>query len=156
MLDTPERRDPEQAFAAPDEKAMACAITITTQVGSNRSVVVQTYLDRDADIGIYHSVFDKLNKVVDRQEAKLQIEGIEADLKRMRDNHNRLVTDFGAIEERAQETWEKRGKRGPFKLSDTEEAQKKQAMNNIEAGKANIANLEALLTKARGVVLDVE
>lgn len=135
---------------------MACAITITSQVGSNRSIVVQTYLDRDAEIGIYHEVVDKLNKVVDRQEAKLQIDSIEADLKRMRDNYARQVHDFQQVELHAEEAWGKRGKRGAFKLSETEERNKKQAEQNIEAGKANIKHLEDLLAKTRGVVADVE
>jgi hypothetical protein len=156
LLDIPEKRDPETNFRAPDEKAVACAITITTQVGSNRSIVVQTYMERDAPIELYHTTFDKLNKVVDRQEAKLQIEGMEADLLRMETNHAKLVQDYQGIEERAQKAWELRGKKGAFKLSETELTHKAQAMNTIEAGKVNIARLKADIAKARSVVADVE
>jgi Zn-dependent M32 family carboxypeptidase len=156
LLDTPERRDPEQTFRDPDEKAVACAITITTQVGSNRSIVVQSYLERDAPISAYHDVLDKLNKAVDRQEAKLQIESLEADLLRMKVNHEKLVNDYQGIEERSQRAWEARGKKGAFKLSEAELVQKNQAANTIKAGKENIARLEADINKARSVIADVD
>jgi len=154
VLDTPERRDPEQTFRDPEEKALACAITITTQVGSNRSIVMQTYIDRDAPLAEYHDVLDKVNKAVDRQEAKLQIEGLEADLLRMKVNHDKLVRDYQAIEERSQRVWETRGKKGAFKLSEQELVQKEQAMLTIKAGKENLARLEADIVKARGVIAD--
>src|SRR5882672_11288249 len=96
---------------------MACAITISTQVGTNRSIVVQTYLPRDEAASVFHQVLDKLNKVVDRQEAKLQIEGLELDLLRMENNHEKLVHDYQGIEERSQQAWEDRNKKGAFKLS---------------------------------------
>ena len=156
MLDTPERRDPEQTFRDPEEKAVACAITITTQVGSNRSIVVQTYLERDASLGHYHVVLDKLNKAVDRQEAKLQIENLEADLLRMEVNHGKLVQDYQGIEDRAQKAWDVRGKKGSFRLSEQELVHKEQAMQTIAAGKVNVARLKADIAKARGVIADVE
>ena len=156
MLDTPERLDPEATFASPEEKAVACAITITTQVGSNRSIVVQSYLERDAPLAAYHEVLDKLNKAVDRQEAKLQIESLEADLLRMEVNHGKLVHDYQGIEERSQEAWDARGKKGAFRLSPQELTQKDQAMQTIKAGNDNIARLKADIAKARGVIADVE
>ena len=156
MLDTPERRDPEQAFAAPDEKAMACAITITSQVGSNRSIIVQTYLDRDADISLYHSVFDKLNKVVDRQEAKLQLEELEANLARSEKTLRHASQDYSGIEERAQKAWEERGKKGAFKLSEPELQKKVQSVDVLNRLKEEIERLKADLVKARGVVHDVD
>ena len=151
MLDTPESRDPEAVFRSPDEKAMACAITITTQVGSNRSIVVQTYLDRDAPLQDYNELLDKLNQATDRQEAKLQVEAMEADLVRMKVNHGKLIKDYSEIEVRAQKMWETSNKKGPFKLSEPELVQKMQSINTIEAGKENIARLEAEIAKVRAV-----
>jgi Zn-dependent M32 family carboxypeptidase len=151
LLDRPEERDPEAGFKAPDEKAMACAITITSQVGSNRSIVVQTYLDRDASRRDYDVLLDKLTSSVDRQEARLSLEGLELDLKRMEANHDKLVQDFSGIEERAQQAWENRGKKGRFALSAQELTQKQQAMNTIAAGKENIARLKADIEKVRAI-----
>jgi hypothetical protein len=156
LLDKPEERDPEANFAPPDEKATACAVTITTQVGTNRSIVVQTYLARDADINDFHSVFDKLNKVVDRQEAKLQLEELEARLALSQKNLKNMSADFDRIEERAQKAWDDRGKKGAFKLSEAELTQKKQARGLIERTKEEVARLEADISRARGVVADVD
>jgi len=151
LLDTPESRDPEAGYRAPDEKAMACSITITTQVGTNRSIVVQTYLDRDAPLRDYNELLDKLNSATDRQEAKLQVESMEADLVRMEVNHAKLVKDYQEIESRAEKMWNARGKKGAFKLSEPELVQKTQAMNTIEAGKENIARLKAEIAKVRAI-----
>ena len=156
MLDKPETRDPEASFAAPDEKATACAITITTQVGSNRSIVVQTYMARDEPPAAFNTVFDKLNKVVDRQEAKLQLEEMEANLLRTQKNLKHMSEDYGRIEERAQQAWDARGKKGAFKLSEPELVQKTQAKGLIERTQDEIKRLEADIARARGVVADVD
>ena len=156
MLDMPKGIDPEQEYAAPDEKATACAITITTQVGSNRSIVVQTYLARDEDIGVYHVILDKLNKVVDRQEAKLQVEGLEANLDMHKQKLANMAEDYARIEDKAQAAWEARGKKGAFKLSEAELNQKTQAVALIERTKDEIKRLEDEIAKARGVISDVE
>jgi hypothetical protein len=101
-------------------------------------------------------VLDKLNKAVDRQEAKLQIESLEADLLRMETNHGKLVADYNAMDERAQQLFEARGKKGPYKPSAQELMQKGNTLETIKAGKANIDRLKADINKARSVIADVD
>ena len=143
-------------FAAPDEKAVACAITITTQVGSNRSIVMQSYIERDAPITAFHGVLDKLNKAVDRQEATLQLEGLEIDLDKHRKKLTQMSEDYQNIEERAQKAWDARGKKGAFRLSEIELTQKVQAGDLLKRMKEEITRLEKEVDKARGVIADVE
>lgn len=151
MLDRPETLDPEAGFQPPDEKAVAAAITITSQVGTNRSIVVQTYLDRDASLAVFNTVIDKLTKAVDRQEARLQLEALEADLARSKKNLLRASEDFQHIEARAQKAWEQRGKKGAFRLSEAELTQKSQAVGLIERLKEEVTRLEEAIAKARGI-----
>ena len=156
MLDRPEARDPETPFTSPDEKAVACAITITTQVGSNRSIVVQSYMERDAPANMFHDVLDKLNKVVDRQEAKLQLEGLDLDLDKHRKKLVHMAEDFQNIEARAERAWNERGKKGAFRLSEAELTQKTQAGDLLKRMKEEIARLEVEIAKVRGVIADVD
>lgn len=156
MLDKIEMRDPEKSFADPDAKGPACAITISTQVSTNRSIVVQTYMDRDDDVNAYHAVADKLTRVVNRQEAKLQLESWSAELETRHRNLNHMLEDYQRIEVRAQEAWENRGKKGAFRLSEQDLQAKVQANANIKRAQEEIKRLESEIAKARGVVADVE
>lgn len=156
MLDKPDSLDPERDFASETGKAIAVAVTISTQVSSNRSIVMQTYLPRDAHISAFHETLDKLTKATDRQEAKLALEGLEKELAQHQKTRHNLVEDFLTIEVRAQAAFQSRGKRGDFKLSPAEEAQKGTAKTNIERYDTEIKRIEAEIAKARGVILDVD
>lgn len=156
MLDTPERRDPEKAFVDPDAKDTACAITISTQMSTNRSMVVQTYLGRDDDIAAYNVVVDKLTRVVDRQEAKLQVESWSVELETRQRNLNHMLEDYQRIEVKAQQAWESRGKKGAFRLSEQELGAKNQAHANISRAREEIERLKNEIAKARGTSISEE
>lgn len=156
MLDHLKEIDPEKAFSDPDEKGAACAITITTQISTNRSIVVQTYMGRDDDIVQYNAVVDKLHRVIDRQEAKLQVESWTAELETRQRNLNHMLEDYQRIEVKAQEAWDNRGKKGAFRLTEAELNAKTQAHANIARTKEGIEQLKNEIAKARGLVISEE
>lgn len=153
MLDKPEVRDPERDFAPPEQKEIAVAVTMTAQISQNRSIVMQTYIPRDAEVDWYHHMLDKLSKAVDRQEAKASLEAEEANLALEEKTLKQQREDFVAIEERAQTAWEHSRKKGPWPgLTAAEAAQKGTAATNIRRfeeaitkRKAEIAKLKALI-----------
>lgn len=147
-----EARDPEDAYASPDAKGMAAAVTYTAQISQNRSIVLQTYLDRDSNVREFHKVLDKFHTAIERQEAKSQLEENKANLEVEEMQLRRSKEDYSNIEVRAEADWQRKGKKGPFKMSETEEGQKQTAKITIERfaeavtkRKAEIARLTALI-----------
>jgi len=135
--------DPETAVAD-----VAAAITFTAQVSQNRSIVIQTYMPRDAPVSEFHETLDKMTKSVDRQQAKLDMEELLANLAQEEKTLKGLEEDFLAIEPRAQAVWNAR-KNGPFKLSQQELAQKATARTNIERFREAIAKRNAEIAKCQ-------
>ncbi len=151
MLTKPDTVDPEREYAHPDEKATACAVTLTMPVGDG-SLVLQTYLARDEDISTYNIVLDKLDAAIRRQAAKREIEANEANLAVEEKTFSQLKEDYTAIEGRSRAMHESSGRKVPWKLSQSEAAQKATAATNIKRyedaikkRKDDIARLRALV-----------
>jgi hypothetical protein len=154
VKDPIEVNDPEAQFASPDVKGMAAAITVTAQISQTRSIVMQTYLDRDAPVTQFHAVLDKFDKAIGRQEAKTNLEENKANLKLEEKTLEQLVEDYNNIEKRAADTWKQRGKQGEPKLTQGEAAQKENAQvtigryrDAITKRKGDIARLEAIVAE---------
>ena len=130
---------------------MACAITITSQVGSNRSIVVQTYLDRDAPRRDYDVLLDKLTSSVDRQEAKLQLEALTEQLVEHEKRLHELKEDFARIEVDAEKAWTTGRKKGPYVPGDKEAGQKNNVMVNIGRWETEIKKIKASIIKAQAI-----
>lgn len=147
-----EARDPEAAFASPDAKGMAAAVTFTAQISQHRQIVLQTYLDRDSDVRVFHSVLDKFGKAIERQEAKSQLEENKANLEVEEMQLKRATEDYGNIETRAEAEWVRKRKQGPFKLSDTEAGQKQTAKITIERFKEAVEKRKAEINRLIAVI----
>ncbi len=154
MRDPVEERDPEAQFASPDVKGMAAAITMTAQISQHRSIVMQTYLDRDAPVGSFHSVLDKFERAIGRQEARTNLEEHEANLALEEKTLKQLSEDYAAIEVNSQADWEARNKRGPHQLSPAERAQKENAKTTIRRYQEAIAKRKADIAKLKGIVAE--
>ena len=154
MTDPIEERDPEAQFASPDARGMAAAITVTAQISQQRSIVMQTYLDRDAPLSLFHGVLDKFDKAIGRQEAKSSVEENEAHLATEEKTMRQLIEDFNSIEVRSIAEWNARNKKGQHKLSQAEEAQKETAKTNIRRYQEAIERRKGDIAKLRGIVLE--
>lgn len=153
MLDQPERRSPMGGLIEED-KAIAVAITIQSQVNQRRSIVMQTYLDRDAPLSEFHALADKLSGVTDRQEAKFDLMGARDKL--LIDERSLALAEaqFQAIDARNAAEWKAKKKQGEPTLSHAERVAKdntaetiKAARKGIEALKVEITELEAKIAK---------
>ena len=146
-MQSPEVLDPEAAG-----KEMACAVTVQVQIDVGRSIVLQTYLPRDAEVKVYHDTLDKLGKAIDRQQAKYQLDGFKANLELHERTLKNLLDDFKAIDGRAEAAWQQRQKKGPMQLSPNEAAQKTTAATNIKRYRDEITKIEAEIAKCEGVI----
>lgn len=156
MLDKPEVRDPESEFAPPEEKAIAVAVTLTAQVSQNRSIVMQTYIPRDAEMGEYHHALDKLSAAVDRQEAKANLESEETQLALEEKTLRQMKEDYAGIQERSEKAWVASNRRGPHKLTPQEEGQKQQAVVAMTRYKEAIEKRTREIAKLKAVIAATE
>lgn len=150
MLETPEVRDPE-----PQGKEIAAAVTWTAQLGEGLSVVVQTYLPRDAPASMYNTVLDRITQAIDRKAAQYNLRALKDKLEQDEKTCALMTADFQSIDTRVTANWQKQKKQGPPKMNANEEAQKKTAETNIRRyrdenakTKEHIAKLEAEIAKA--------
>lgn len=149
MLTKPDAIDPERDFAPPEEKAIAVAVTMT---GGGGAIVMQTYIERDASPGHYNAVLDKLDAAIKRQTAKAELEEEIANLETEERGYKNLISDFQAIETRSQEEWERKGRKGQWKLSPDENAKKGNALTNVERFKDAIAKRKARIAKLKALI----
>lgn len=156
MLDQPRNLDPEESFARPDEKEIAAGITITAQVSQNRSIVMQTYLPRDAEVRLYHDTLDKFSRAIGRQEAKESLESELSNLAHEKKTLLQLENDFMQMPARAEMAWKASGKKGEYKPTPNENAQKDQVKTNIEVYRTAIKKREAEISRLRSVIADVD
>jgi hypothetical protein len=154
VQDPIEARDPEAQFAPPDVKGMAAAITVTAQISQQRSIVIQTYLDRDAPISMFHDVLDKFDRAIGRQEAKTNLEENVINLAIEERTLKQLTEDFNSIELRSQADWLARNKKGQHKLTQAEEAQKETAKTNIRRYQEAITKRKSDIAKLQGIIAE--
>src|SRR5260221_5938421 len=105
-MEMPKRLDPE---AQGDE--IAVAVTVQTQLSANRTIIMQTYLPRDAAPKVFHDTLDKLGSAIDRQDAKYSLKDLQANLEVHEKTLKQLEEDFTRIEAKSQADWTARGKK---------------------------------------------
>lgn len=125
---------------SPDE--LAVAITVSTQIPPQRSIVLQTYLGQEQPERSFNHLMDKLGRVIDRQEAFYKKKDLVLGLAHEKKMLAQLTDDFNRIDGRSQVAWEAKGKKGPHKLSPQEEQQKETAKVNIKRYQDSIAKIE--------------
>jgi hypothetical protein len=142
--------------AAPVLQEPATGVTLSVSLTEGRSLVLQTYLPRDATLHEHHDLLDKLGVAADRQNARYRLEGLRANLEVHKKTLDQLTSDYERIEGRAMEAWMQRGKKGSPVLSATEAAQKSNAEQNIKRYRVEIAKLEAEIAQCEAIVAKVD
>jgi HD-GYP domain-containing protein (c-di-GMP phosphodiesterase class II) len=134
----PEVRDPE-----PPE--IATAFTLQVQLDNGKQMVLQSYLPRDAPIKDYHAFADKMHLVVERQQWKSDIVGLNGALEVERRSLQAAEADFSRVEKEHVEKWQNTGRKGDPKVTPAEDAHRKNARSNIQRFRDEIAKKEKLV-----------
>lgn len=150
-METPKALDPEAAG-----QAIAVAITISTQVSDKRSIVMQTYLPRDADLKTYHTTLDKLGRAVDRQEAKYNLVGLKVALEHHNKLKKQIEEDYSRVGEKHAAEWQRQGKKGDPKLSPSDASAKSTLEQNLRRYKVEIAKIETDITQCEAEIAKVD
>lgn len=150
-MEQPKALDPEAAG-----QAIAVAVTISTQVSDRRSIVMQTYLPRDAGLQQYHDTLDKLGRAVDRQEAKYNLVALETSLAQHKKTQEQLQSDYLKVGEKNVADWKTRGKKGDPQLSPSEQAAKGNSEQTMKRYVVEIAKIEAEIEQAKAEIAKVD
>lgn len=134
----------------------ATGVTLSINLSEGRSLVLQTFLPRDAPLKEHHELLDKLGMAGDRQNAKYRLEGLRANLEVHKKTLEQLITDYNSIEARSADAWAQRGKKGAPMLSAAESAQKGNAEQNIKRYRVEITKLETDIAQCEAVVAKVD
>lgn len=112
--------------------AIAVGFSINFAFDEKRGIVAQLHVPLDSSASEIDAALDKVIASVERQGLKLRLEGwrekLADDTKRL----ERLVEDYRRIGEQHQAAWEASAKRGPFKLDQKQEADKRNAQSTID------------------------
>lgn len=131
------------------ETAPALGVSLNAQLDARRQLVFQTHVDASTSEEDLSKLVDKLNRVVDRQVAYYSIEELENALERDKQILYSVTHNLETVEANIQLKREAGGKRGEYRMSQTEVVQKKQAEDSAVRQKEIVAMSERRLAEAK-------
>lgn len=99
-----------------DESRVVIGFSVEAKLNSNRSIVAQTHVLRDASEEEINTVLDKVTKALDRQEAAILIKGLKITLERETNTLAQQIAKVADLEGAYEAEWKASNRRGPFKL----------------------------------------
>lgn len=131
------------------DKIPTIGVSISTELPGKRSLVLQTFIERDAAPVDLNALLDKLKDASERQFSFGLVEILEAQLKqekKIAEDHGRRIEQ---VQKNMEDNWSKRRKAGKPQLSAQEEKERQQAMLNADESRRRIAQVEIELAAAR-------
>lgn len=125
---------------------VAITFSIEAKINQSRSIVAQTAVPRDAEVGEINAVLDKVAGALDRQEAKALLKGLKVTLERDRKQFDRQVDQVAKLRQTYESEWAAQNRRGPYELR----GQQKSNIENQEA------SLTALDERIKTIERDIE
>ena len=130
------------------ETAPALGISLNAQLDARRQLVLQTHVPAEYSEEQITKLVSTYNRVIDKQVAYYQVEELENNLERDKQilySINRNLEDVEAMYAKRYESGNKRGN----KLSENEEKQRKQAIDNVKRQTEIVALSERRLKEAK-------
>lgn len=127
----------------------ALGFSFQAAVGDGRQIVMQGHVAGDAPPAELNAQLDKVSAAIQRQVLKQRLLDTREMLRRHEATVVAMERQFSQVVENAKTQWAASEKRGPFKLSTGEAAQKKTAETNLHNLRTDviprtIADIEAL------------
>lgn len=119
------------------ETAPALGISVEAQYSTGRKVVFQSHVDQATSAEDISKLLDKVNGVVDRQEAYYAIDQAQRQLEVEENALFNFAQRLNDIEGNIQIKMTAEGRRNP-KVTAQDEIQKKQALDTLEHGKKRV------------------
>ena len=129
--------------------AAALGVSLNAQIDARRQVVFQTHIDADTSQKDLDKLLDGLSASVDRQVAFYQIEELENAVERDKQILYSIQHNLEEVVGNMRLKYEASGRRGVFKMSHTEEMQKKQAHDTLKRQSEIVTLSERRLQEAK-------
>ena len=121
------------------EKEPSIGISYNLALGNNKSLVLQSFIERDCEPKVLNAMLDKLRVATERQAAFFALEGAKAELARqekMAADHARRMAQ---VDENFKAAWNRGNRKGDPVLTAKERTEQQQAYANAEEIKVRIA-----------------
>ncbi len=124
------------------EKAPSIGFSLQAQLPGNRTLVTQSFIDRDCDVKDLNAVLDKIRTAVDRQLAFGMIEALRLQLEQEEKIASDHATRMAQVDANINRDWQNGGRRGDVVLSAKQRQEQAQAYAHAEECKKRIAKVK--------------
>ena len=132
------------------EKAVAIGISVNAQISKDKQIALQTAIERDCKPEELDAILDKLVKSLERKTVQYDIEALEADIADHEKHLRQMLEDIERVDEKQKEAYASHPRRGEYKPSAKEiadkaniEISKKRFVDEIAVRKLKVEKLKA-------------
>lgn len=130
-------------------------VSVNEQIG-HRSVVLQTHIASDCTTEELNALMDRLLAAADRQKLYYETKEERFKLQLNLDNHElqleTMQADIVRVEKEMKARWDDSGRKGDYKPSANERAQRLNLEKNVEAFGVNIARLKTAIAECDAIL----
>jgi hypothetical protein len=129
------------------EQVPTIGISLNLELPGKKTLVLQSLVERDGNN--LDAVLDKIRTAADRQFSHCLLD----DLQRQLENEKKIAADHGKrmaiVEDNHNRRWLASNRKGPMRLSESEEKERQQAIAQAEESKRRIAQVEGWIKEHR-------
>jgi hypothetical protein len=123
------------------EKTPSIGISFNVPFVNQRTLVLQSFIDRECSADDLNKLLDKLRGAADRQNAIVQLELTQKALENAEKEAERHAWRMARVEENIQREWNNGGRKGDLRLSPKEKEDQRIAIANAEQIKSDIERI---------------
>ena len=131
------------------EKDPSIGVSYNVQIAGSKSLVLQTFVARDADIAALNAALDKMRVAAERQAAFAALVDLQKELKQNEEFQARHAERMAQVDENLKAAWGRGNRKGDIVLTAKERTEQQQAYANAE----ELKRIHAKLVKS---IADVE
>ena len=117
----------------------AVGISISVNLSNNHAITMQTHVAADATNK--NDVVDELTAIADRLIARYSLEAMRKQLTLLKDQLKNLVGNLARVDAQHQNAWKATGKKGEFKLTNQQQAERNNIVETEKRFREQIAAL---------------
>jgi len=134
------------------EKDPSIGVSYNYQIAGSKSLVLQTFVARDADIAVLNAALDKMRKAAERQAAFAALADLQKELKQNEEFQTRHAERIAQVDQNVKDAWARSNKRGDPVLTAKERTEQQQAYANAEELKRIAAKLKQSITDVQATI----
>jgi len=124
-----------------EPSAIAIGWSFQAQLDERRILTAQTHVPVDASVEQINATLDKIAYCLDRMQARYRLPLLEKEIKRGSLIRDEAVRQAARVDEQAKARWDP-NRRTPFKLSQTEESEKRNFQSTVDRHNMELNDLE--------------